>query len=397
MSEGYSPHLEILIVDDEEAIRETLAMCFAEDDHEIHQAATVQEALEVVDREVVDLAFVDLRLGDDSGLDLIPELKEKAPWLKIVLLTAHASVQSAVEAMRRGAVEYLEKPVDPQVVRILAERQAAVRRLEKRVESLEEDADRSSPEPLLESRNPKMRRVTEMARKVAGSDVCVLIRGESGTGKGVVAREIHAASTRGDGPFSVINCPSLSKELLQSELFGHVKGAFTGAVKSQRGKIDETSGGTLFMDEIGDLPVEIQPKLLRFIQDREYERVGDPKTRQADVRIVSATNRDLESLVESGEFREDLLYRLNLLEIEVPPLRERPEDVEDLSERFLRFFAARHGREIHGFSDAAREGMLEYSWPGNVRELQNSVERAVILCDSKEIGPDLLRLDRDGS
>ncbi len=390
MSADYSSSLEILIVDDEPAVRETLALCFTDEEHTTHAAANSTEALQVLEREIIDLAFVDLRLSDESGLDLISPLLEKAPWLKIVLMTAHASVETAVDAMRRGASDYLTKPLDPQVVRILAARQEAVRRLEKKIEKLEEDISRSSPEPLLESRNPAMKRLVEMARRVATSEASVLIRGESGTGKGVLAREIHAASRRADGPFSVINCPSLSAELLQSELFGHVKGAFTGAVKTQPGKIDLTSGGTLFMDEIGDLPAQIQPKLLRFIQDREYERVGDPKPRRADVRILSATNRDLEEMVEENEFREDLLYRLNVVEITVPPLRERPQDVEDLSESFLRFFAARHGRRVSGFTSAAQRFVVTYSWPGNVRELQNAIERAVILCESDHIGPELL-------
>lgn len=389
MADSGTTRLEILVVDDDESVREVLALCLERDDHGVTLAATADEAMTHVRGGLYDMAFVDLRLGADSGLDLIPRLLGQAPWMKVVLITAHSSVETAVEAMRKGAADYLTKPVDPHVVRVLVERMASIRRLERRVEALEDQVGRASPRPMLESRNPAMRRVVEMARRVAKSDALVLIRGESGTGKGVLAKEIHAASDRAEAPFSVINCPSLSAELLQSELFGHVKGAFTGAVKTQAGKIDLTEGGTLFLDEIGDLPSSIQPKLLRFIQDREYERVGDPQPRKADVRIVSATNRDLEEAVEEGEFREDLLYRLNVIELTVPPLRARPEDVEDLARRFLRFFAHKYNQSLSDFSPSAWEWIRSHPWPGNVREMQNAVERAVILCTTREVPREL--------
>lgn len=389
MADSGTTRLEILVVDDDESVREVLALCLERDDHGVTLAASADEAMARVREGLYDMAFVDLRLGADSGLDLIPRLLGQAPWMKVVLITAHSSVETAVEAMRKGAADYLTKPVDPHVVRVLVERMASIRRLERKVEALEDQVGRASPRPMLESRNPAMRRVVEMARRVAKSDALVLIRGESGTGKGVLAKEIHAASERAQAPFSVINCPSLSAELLQSELFGHVKGAFTGAVKTQAGKIDLTEGGTLFLDEIGDLPGSIQPKLLRFIQDREYERVGDPQPRKADVRIVSATNRDLEEAVEEGEFREDLLYRLNVIELTVPPLRARPEDVEDLARRFLRFFAHKYNQSLSDFSPSAWEWIRSHPWPGNVREMQNAVERAVILCTTREVPREL--------
>lgn len=389
MGDAGSTRLEILVVDDDESVREVLALCLERDDHGVTLARNTEEAMVKVKEGLFDLAFVDLRLGAESGLDLIPRLLGQAPWMKVVLITAHSSVETAVEAMRKGASDYLTKPVDPHIVRVLVERMASIRRLERRVEALEDQMGRASPRPLLESRNPAMRRVVEMARRVAKSDALVLIRGESGTGKGVVAREIHAASDRAQSPFSVINCPSLSAELLQSELFGHVKGAFTGAVKTQAGKIDLTEGGTLFLDEIGDLPGSIQPKLLRFVQDREYERVGDPQPRQANVRIISATNRNLEEAVAEGEFREDLLYRLNVIELTVPPLRARPEDVEDLSHRFLRFFAHKYNQTLSDFSPSAWEWIRSHRWPGNVREMQNAVERAVILCTTREVPREL--------
>lgn len=393
MSESGTTRLEILVVDDDESVREVLGLCLERDDHAVTLAAGADEAMAHARNSIFDLAFVDLRLGADSGLDLIPRLLGQAPWMKIVLITAHSSVETAVEAMRKGASDYLTKPVDPQTVRILVERMAAIRRLERRVEALEDQVDRATPRPLLDSRNPSMRRIVEMARRVAQSDALVLIRGESGTGKGVLAREIHQHSTRSEAPFSVVNCPSLSAELLQSELFGHVKGAFTGAVKTQAGKIDLTEGGTLFLDEIGDLPGSIQPKLLRFVQDREYERVGDPTPRKANVRILSATNRDLETAVEEGDFREDLLYRLNVIELTVPPLRARPEDVEDLARRFLRFFAHKYNQKLSDYSPSAWEWIRSHPWPGNVREMQNAVERAVILCTTREVPRELFPVD----
>jgi NtrC-family two-component system response regulator AlgB len=241
-----------------------------------------------------------------------------------------------------------------------------------------------------------MKQVLETARSVADTDATVLIRGESGTGKGVIARAIHRWSHRAEGGFAVLNCPSLSAELLESELFGHRKGAFTGATETTQGRVSQAEGGTLFLDEIGDFPPALQPKLLRFVQDREYERVGDPVTRRADVRLIAATNRDLDALVESGEFREDLLYRLNVITLELPPLRERPEDISALAERFLARFAADYQRPARGFDEAAIAALIAYGWPGNIRELQNVVERAVILGQSTPIGERELNPGRDG-
>ena len=389
MSTPSAAGLNILIADDDESVRDVLGFCLERDDHRFTPAPTADRALAEVQNGVFDMAFVDLRFGDVSGLDLIPQLLGHAPWMKIVLITAHASVETAVEAMRRGAHDYLTKPIQPKTVRIIVERMAAMRRLERQVEELKSEVDRAMPQPVLDSRNPAMRRIIELARRVAESDALVLIRGESGTGKGVLAREIHRASARSQAAFSVINCPSLSSELLQSELFGHVKGAFTGAVKTQAGKIDLTEGGTLFLDEIGDLPGAIQPKLLRFVQDREFERVGDPTPRRADVRIVSATNRNLEEAVREGDFREDLLYRLNVIELTVPPLRERPEDVEDLAHTFLRFFAHKYNRKGAEYSATAWDHIRSHSWPGNVRELQNAIERALILSTTREVPREL--------
>ena len=393
--QGRTVRLGVLVVDDEEAQRLALRLSLDEY-HDVFEADDHASALRVVEADMVDVALVDFRLGHESGVHLVPRLLGAAPWLKVAMLSAHATIESAVDAMRVGALDYLKKPVDPHTVLALVERFAAARRLECRVEALEGDLRRSDPPPLLESRNSAMRRVFELAHKVAASDAAALIRGESGTGKGVLARFIHEASPRSEEVFAVINCPSLSSELLQSELFGHTKGAFTGAFKSQMGKVELAAGGTLLLDEVGDLPPAIQPKLLRFVQEQRYERVGDPRTREAEVRIISATNRNLEEAIEAGEFREDLLYRLKVIELTVPPLRDRPEDLEDLAAIFLRFFTQRHGRDIDSFSKGAWERIRPYAWPGNVRELQNAVERAVILCEAPTISAELLPASRGG-
>ena len=376
-----------LVVVDEPRIRTTLGLCL---EGEGYATATAGSAREAVARERFDVAFLDLLLGVDSGLDLIGPFLEEQPRLQIVVITAHATVETAVEAMKRGAADYLPKPFTPAQVRLVAHKVAERRALETQVETLQERLKGTTPDVRLESQSPAMQQVFGLARQVAGGDTTVLIQGESGTGKGVLVRAIHAWSLRAEQPFSVVHCPSLSAELLESELFGHAKGAFTGAVQANAGRVARADGGTLFLDEIGDLPLALQPKLLRFVQDREYERVGDPTPRRADVRIVEATNQDLRAATWDGRFREDLFYRLNVIELEMPPLRERPEDVAPLAEQFLRFFAAKNGRRITGFTREAKAALRHHTWPGNVRELQNAVERAVILSRTDEIGPEHL-------
>ncbi len=386
MAETPNPtKLRIMIVDDDVTIRESVALVFEGGPHHILKCSGVDHALVAATREMFDLAFVDLQLGENSGLDLIPELIDRAPWIKVVVVTADGSIGTAVEAVRRGALEYLRKPLSPDELRQSASRVADIRALERRLESLEQDVGHFSPATYLDSRSPEMKRAIATAETVASSDATVLLTGESGTGKGVLARAIHGWSTRADEAFGVVNCPSLSSALLQSELFGHVRGAFTGAISDKVGKIAATDSGTLFLDEVGDLPTEIQPQLLRFLQDREYERLGDPESRSADVRVIAATNRDLSQSIQDGSFREDLYYRLNVIPIHIPPLRERREDVEALATLFLRFYAAKYGRKIEEFTDAARRAISDYDWPGNVRELQNAIERAVILAGSDRV------------
>ncbi len=378
--------LNVLVVDDEANIRKTLSVCLEADGHRVSAVGNFEDAISESTRRSFDLAFVDLRLGTASGLDLIPALLAASPWLKIVVITAYASIDTAVEAMRRGAADYSPKPFTPAQVALAVRKAAEVRSMEQRIASLQEDLGRAAPEADLSSESPAMLRAVSMARQVAPTDATVLLRGESGTGKTVLARAIHGWSRRAGKPFGVISCPSLSAELLESELFGHVKGAFTGAVRDNPGRIAACEGGTLLLDEIGDLPLPLQPTLLRFLQDREYERVGESSTRRADVRLLAATNADLEEAVRDGRFREDLFYRLNVIQIEIPPLRDRPEDIPALAARLLAFYGRSHHRRFVGFSEDALAALRGYRWPGNIRELRNVVERASILCPSDRIG-----------
>ena len=378
--------LGILIVDDEANIRKTLRICLESRGHRVTSVSNARDARMEADRQVYDLAYVDLRLGTESGLDLIPALLGASPWIKIVVITAYASVDTAVEAMRRGATDYIPKPFTPEQVELVTDRVAMLRSMEQRIAGLEEDLERLHPEVEFSSRYPIMQRAIELARQVAPSEAVVLLRGPSGTGKTVLARAIHGWSQRSDKPFGTISCPTLSPELLESEVFGHVKGAFTGALRDNPGRVAACEGGTLFLDEIGDLPLPIQPKLLRFIQDREYERVGDQKTRRADARIITATNTDLDQAVKEGRFREDLYYRLNVIQIDLPPLADRPDDVEILARNMLDFFGAQNHKIFMGFSDEALNALRRYAWPGNIRELRNAVERAAILCRAELVG-----------
>ncbi len=391
-----SPRGSILIVDDEAAILKTFRYCLEDAGHRVVATRGADEALTLVEQEVFDLCFLDLRLGEHSGLELLPELLTRAPWMKVVIITAYSSIETAVQAIQQGASDYLAKPCSPEQLRLAARKQLEARRLELRLANLEGQLDERSENAEPDSASPAMKQVLEMARSVANTDATVLIRGESGTGKGVIARAIHRWSARARANFAVLHCPSLSAELLESELFGHRKGAFTGATETTQGRVSQVEGGTLFLDEIGDFPLALQPKLLRFVQDREYERVGDPVTRRANVRLIAASNRDLGALVASGEFREDLLYRLNVITLELPPLRERPEDIPALGERFLVRFAADYRRPARGFDEAATTALRGYAWPGNIRELQNVIERAVILGQSATIGAGELNLQGQG-
>ena len=390
MMKDYGAPLNIIIVDDEINIRKTLSVCLETEGHRVVAVSNFDDALSENARRSFDVAFVDLRLGTASGLDLIPALLAGSPWLKIIVITAYASIDTAVEAMKRGATDYIPKPFTPAQVKLVVQRISEVRLLEQRVASLQADLQRINPEVDLTTESPAMKRAIEIARQVAPTDAIVLLTGENGTGKSMLARAIHGWSKRANKPFAEISCPSLSGELLESELFGHVKGAFTGAVRDHSGRIAMCEGGTLFLDEIGDLPLSVQPKLLRFIQEREYERLGDHVTRKADVRLIAATNMNMEEAVRNHKFRGDLYYRLNVIQIEIPPLRGRPDDVVHLAKRLLSFFGKNHHCASQHFTEEALHALGRYSWPGNVRELRNVIERASILCHFESVGTDYL-------
>jgi NtrC-family two-component system response regulator AlgB len=380
--------LQVLVIDDEKNIRATLATCLESLGCTVTAAASAEAARAAVERHRHDLAFLDLRLGETSGLDLLPQLLAAQPRLEVVMITAYGTIESAVEAIQRGARDFLPKPFTPAQIRRIVDRARAEQALRAEVEALRARLHDSPPDLDLATHSSRMRAVLDLVAKAAGHDVPVLLEGENGTGKSALARHIHLQSARRDRPFVVVNCPTLSEELLASELFGHAKGAFTGAVRDQPGRVEAAEGGTLFLDEIGEVPPALQAKLLRFLQDKEYERVGETRTRRADVRILAATNRDLEVDVRAGRFREDLLYRLNTFEVVVPPLRERAEDILPLARRFLVSFS--RAAQVPELTPEAEAALTAYAWPGNVRELRNAMERAVILASGRRIGPELL-------
>ena len=380
--------MRVLVVDDERNIRKTLVVCLQGLGCAVTEAAASEAALEALGRSAFDLAFVDLRLGKEDGLELLPKLLAARPGLDVVMITAYAAIDSAVEAIRRGAKDYLPKPFTPAQIRRVVEQARARRELELRVTDLQERLADAAPEPNLELASAAMRPLMEVISRAAAHDVPVLLRGESGTGKSVLARMLHELSPRKRHAFAVVNCPALSEELLASEMFGHAEGAFTGAVRERAGRVEAAEGGTLFLDEIAEMPAALQAKLLRFLQDKQFERVGETRTRKADVRIVAATNRDLDAAVRTGEFREDLLFRLNVVEVTVPALRDRADEILPLARRFLAFFA-RAARKIPPELSAESERvLLAYPWPGNVRELRNAIERAVILSAGQVLAPE---------
>ena len=381
---------EVLVIDDDKNIRATLTMCLEGIGCTVATASTSAAALAAVERKPFELAFLDLRLGEDSGMALLPRLLATRPGLAVVVITAYATIDTAVEAIKLGAVDYLPKPFTPVQIRHVVETVTARRAAERRVANLESQLAAELPGIDVASQSPRMRAATELATRAATSDAPILLRGENGTGKSVLARLVHASSRRAARPYVTVNCPTLSEELLASELFGHAIGAFTGAVRDQAGRVEAAEGGTLLLDEIGEISPGLQAKLLRFVQDKEFERVGESRTRHADVRVIAATNRDLDADVKAGRFREDLLFRLNVIEVLVPPLRERPEDILPMARQFLAFFARSANRVPPELSPAAEQALLSYGWPGNVRELRNAMERAIILFPERTLVPEAL-------
>ena len=376
--------MRVLIVDGEPDPRRALRTALQTMEHAVDEAASGPGALKLVERRAYDVTLVDLRLGRDSVLGLLEALRVRCPRLAVVVIAAPDRLETVVEAMRRGAVDYLPKPFTPDQIRATLERAIQMRRMCDRVADLEDQVRAEVPVAELDHPDPLEQKVLSQARLVAPSDAVVLIRGEGGTGKGVLARSLHDWSKRANGPFVTVSCPSLSPDLLESDLFGHARGASTDAVR-EAGKVARAEGGTLFLDEIGDLPPTLQPKLLRLLQERQYERVGELVSRTADVRVVASTNRDLETAVAAGSFRQDLLYRLNVIELILPPLRHRS-DIGALADHLLAFFARQTGRRLTSFTPEARAALDHYHWPGNIRELRNAVERAAILAPGPEVG-----------
>jgi NtrC-family two-component system response regulator AlgB len=378
--------MNLLLIDDDSSLRKSLRLALETMGHRVTAARDGAQAAEALGAGLFDVALLDLQLAHEKGLDLLPGLLRLAPGLAVVVITAYATIETAVEAMRRGAFDYLPKPFTPDQLRLVLDRVNQLRRLRSHVAELEEQVRSVVPEADLQTEEPAMRQALDVAFRAAPSEATLLLRGESGTGKGVLARAVHARSPRAAAPFVTVHCPSLSAELLESELFGHALGAFTGAVRETQGKVEAAEGGTLFLDEVGDLPLPLQPKLLRLLQEKRYERVGETRTRACDVRILAATNLDLEGAVAAGRFREDLLYRLNVIDVTLPPLRQRPRDILPLADHLLQFFARQGPRSVHGFTEEARAALLRYPWPGNVRELRNAIERGVILARDAFVG-----------
>ena len=369
--------LRVLVVDDERNIRVVLAALIESLGHRARPAASPVEALAALDAETFDLALLDVKLGPASGLDLLATVLERAPGLPVVLMTAYATVPSAVEAMRRGARDYLAKPFEPEQIALLLEEIGRERSLRLRLADLE-DRVQELPDADMTTESAAMASVLGRARLAAASGAPVLIRGESGAGKGVLARWVHAQSPWAAGPLVVVSCPNLADDLLSSELFGHARGAFPGAVRDVAGRVEAAEGGTLVLDEIGAISAANQARLLRFLQDHKFERLGDPRTRTADVRILATTHRPLEDDVAAGRFGRDLLYRLNVVEIALPPLRERREDIPRLAAGYLEHFGRLQRRPGLRFAPDALPALVAHDWPGNLRELRNAVERAVI-------------------
>ncbi len=379
----------VLIVDDERNIRSGLSIAFEDEDFDTLEAENGEVAWNIINKKSVDLVITDLRMPVLSGYDLLKRISSTFPTLPVIVLTGHGTIEDAVKAMQDGAIDFFTKPVDLDHI-ILTARKALQnskileqnRRLTEEITTLKQKVQARGT---IIGKSEKLTKMMSLIEQVAPTRASVLVTGESGVGKELVADALHRLSDRKDGPFIKVHCASLSSNLLESELFGHEKGAFTGAVSQKKGRFELADGGTIFLDEIGEIDSATQVKILRVLQEREFERVGGTETVKVDVRIVAATNRDLLEEVKKGNFREDLYYRLNVVHIEVPPLRERKEDIPLLMSSFLEEFNREDKRTIEGFSPAARKAMYAYSWPGNIRQLRNTIESAVVTCRGKVI------------
>jgi two-component system, NtrC family, response regulator AlgB len=383
--------MDFLVIDDDKTFREATCFLIEEAGHYAEGVDSGQLGLNWLKDDKFDAVLLDLNLGNENGLEVLTEIQKRQPQIPVVMFTAQGNIKVAVEAMRRGAVDFLEKPFQREQFTTVLARLQRLKQMSQRIERLEQQVTETRAlnlEPIFDFTTPVMREAMDVLLRAAKTPASILIFGESGTGKSVAARAVHERSHLADKPFVTVSCPSLSKELLESELFGHVRGSFTGAIKDHWGKVKAAEGGTLFLDEIGDLPMEIQPKLLRLLQEREYERLGENITRQASLRVIAATNRDLKKRVAEGLFREDLYFRLNVIAVEMPPLRSRDGDLINFAEHYEKFFAEQCGRKLEGLSPEAVACIRDYSWPGNLRELRNAIERAVILAKHEKLLPE---------
>ena len=377
---------KLLVVDDEKNTRDALRRAL-EDSFEVFVSMNVETTRNLLKSESMDVVLTDLRLGNESGLDVLRLCQKQSPPSPCVVMTAYGSVESAVEAMRQGAYDYLTKPLDLDRAQLLLRRAVQTVKVEKENVQLRAQLDRSFGLDRILGKSRAMEKVLDQVRQVADSKASVLLEGESGTGKELVARALHGLSSRGRGPFVAVHCAALSPQLLESELFGHEKGSFTGATERRVGRFEQANGGTIFMDEIGEIDAATQVKLLRVLGERTLERVGGNQLIDVDVRLVAATHRSLERLVQEGKFREDLYFRIRVVQIQLPPLRERPEDIPLLAESFRQEYARENGKEGLFFSQTSMSLLMEYRWPGNVRELRTAVEHGVVLARGKLIEP----------
>jgi len=375
----------VLIVDDDDALRESLAMLLSAEGYDLVSAANGEEALVRLDETPVDVILCDLRMPGIDGFDLIPQLGRRLPGVPVILMSAHGTTDLAIEAIERGAYDYLAKPFQPSELLLMLRKTQERERLRRANQLLQRDVERALGDRPIVAASQSMIDLLELLERTAAYKTTTLLTGESGTGKEVLARAIHAQSPRRDEPFVPVNCGAIPENLLESELFGHAKGAFTGASRPRRGLFAEAHHGSIFLDEIGELPLPLQVKLLRVLQEEEIRPVGESKSQSIDVRVIAATARDLEQEIAAGRFREDLFYRLNVVRLHVPALRERREDIPLLVDHFLARFRETLGKPVRGIADDALDRLTRYRWPGNVRELENVMERAVILADGDHV------------
>jgi|YNPNPStandDraft_1061719.scaffolds.fasta_scaffold00597_11 DNA-binding NtrC family response regulator len=378
----------VLIVEDDEIARNNLKHILSKEDYEIHAVASGSEALRLMEQRPFDLVLTDLRMEKVDGMEILSQVKERYPETEVIMITGYATVTSAIEAIKRGAFHYIPKPYQIDEVRALVRQALEKKRLKDEVKELKKKLKGGAEAPLIIGKNHKIQELMQTVRRIAPTDCNVLIVGETGTGKELIARAIHHASRRSEKRFVALNCGAFSEELLANELFGHEKEAFTGAASTKMGLFEAADGGTIFLDEIGDMPPSMQSKVLRVVQEQVLLRVGGTKPVPIDVRIVAATNKDLKGLVAEGRFRSDLYYRLNVVTLQVPPLAERKDDIPLLAHHFMRKYSERQGKQLTGISEAMMEILMSYPFPGNVRELENIVERAVTLSSGQVLGPE---------